>query len=135
MNGLDASLNAWQPRILSILRIVAGLLFMQHGLSKHFAFPIPYPAGKFPMFGQIWFAGAIEIIAGALLVLGLFTRWAAVLCAGLMAFAYFIGHQPRAWLPGANGGNLAILYCFVFLYLFFAGGGAWSADAAMKKKE
>jgi putative oxidoreductase len=134
MNGLDASLNAWQPRILSILRIVAGLLFMQHGLSKHFAFPIPYVGGQFPMFGQIWFAGWIEIIGGLLLVLGLFTRWVAFLCSGLMAFAYFLGHQHRAWFPLANAGNLAILYCFVFFYLFFAGGGPWSVDATRDNK-
>lgn len=122
------SLNAWQPRVLSVLRIVAGLLFMQHGLVKHFAFPMafPNPIGKF---SQLWFAGAIEIVGGALLVLGLFSRWTAFVCSGLMAFAYFIGHQPRALLPIQNAGNLAILYCFVFFYIFVAGPGPWSVDA------
>ena len=133
MSGLDVSLNQWQPRMLSVLRIVAGLLFMQHGLSKHFAFPIPYVGGQFPAFGQIWFAGWIEIIGGALLVLGLFTRWTAFLCSGLMAFAYFLGHQHRGLFPLANAGNLAILYCFVFFYIFFAGPGPWSVDGAREK--
>ena len=114
---------------------MAGLLFMQHGLSKHFAFPIPYPGRQFQMFDQIWFAGWIEIIGGALLVIGLFTRWTAFICSGLMAFAYFMSHQPRAVLPGANGGNLAVLYCFVFFYLFFAGPGPWSVDAARSNKD
>jgi putative oxidoreductase len=134
MNALEATLNEWQPRILSVLRIMAGLLFMQHGLSKHFAFPIPFP-NPLPLYSLLWFAGWIEIIGGFLLVIGLFSRWAAFICSGEMAFAYFIGHQPRALFPHANAGNLAILYCFVFFYLFFAGPGPWSVDAARSANE
>lgn len=133
MNGLIETLNAWQPRILSVLRIVAGLLFLQHGLVKMFSFPMafPNPVGTFSM---LWFAAAIEIIGGPLLAVGLFTRWVAFILAGEMAFAYFIGHSPRALYPIQNGGNLAILYCFVFFYFVFAGPGPWSVDAARSAK-
>ena len=128
MNDLGATLTSWQPRILSVLRIMAGLLLLQFGLAKHFSFPMTWP-GKIEPFSQIWFAGAIELVGGVLLVLGLFTRCAAFVCAGLMAFAYFIGHAPQSFYPIVNGGTLAILFCFVFFYLWFAGGGPWSVDA------
>lgn len=134
MSDLDKTLADWQPRILSVLRIVAGLLFMQHGIVKHFSYPMAYAnAAQLYPGSLIWFAGWIEIVGGLLLVLGLFTRWTAFLCSGLMAFAYFMGHQPRGMLPMQNGGNLAILYCFVFFYIFFAGPGPWSVDAARNK--
>jgi putative oxidoreductase len=133
MNGLGATLASWQPRILSVLRIMAGLLLLQFGLSKHFSFPMTWPS-KIDPFSQIWFAGAIELVGGALLVLGLFTRCAAFVCAGLMAFAYFIGHAPKSFYPIENGGTLAIIFCFVFFYLFFAGGGPWSVDAMRSNK-
>ena len=125
-------LNAWQPRILSILRIVAGLLFLQHGLVKIFSFPMAFPS-PVATFSMLWFAAAIEIVGGILLILGLFSRPVAFILAGEMAFAYFIGHQPRALYPIQNGGNLSILYCFVFFYLFFAGPGPWSIDATRSK--
>jgi putative oxidoreductase len=134
MNGLEATLASWQPRILSVLRIMAGLLLLQFGLAKHFSFPMTWP-NKFEPFSQIWFAGAIELVGGVLLVLGLFTRWTAFVCAGLMAFAYFIGHAPKSFYPVQNGGTLAIIFCFVFFYLFFAGGGPWSVDAAMRSNK
>lgn len=134
MNTLEAMLDEWQPRMLSVLRIMAGLLFLQHGLVKHFSLPMAYAGGAIAPFSQIWLAGAIEVVGGILLVLGLFTRWTAFLCAGLMAFAYFIGHAPKGFFPIQNGGNLAILYCFVFLYLFFAGPGTWSLDAARSRR-
>ncbi|MBM3650981.1 MAG: DoxX family protein [Alphaproteobacteria bacterium] len=128
MNGLNETLTAWQPKILSVLRIVTGLLFLQHGLVKHLAFPGPFSRALAP--GElVWFAGLIEIVGGILITLGLFTRWTAFVCSGLMAFAYFIGHSGRALYPILNGGNLSILYCFVFLYIFFAGPGPWSIDA------
>lgn len=133
MSSLDATLQAWQPRILSVLRIMAGLLFLQHGLVKHFSFPMAFPSAIEP-FSRLWFAGAIEIVGGTLLVLGLFTRWTAFVCSGLMAFAYFLGHAPRAYFPIVNAGNLAILYCFVFFYIFFAGPGPWSIDAMRSAK-
>lgn len=134
MNGLEAMLASWQPRVLSVLRIMAGLLLLQFGLAKHLSFPITWPS-KIEPFSQTWFAGAIELVGGVLLVLGLFTRWTAFVCAGLMAFAYFIGHAPQSFYPIENGGTLAILFCFVFFYLFFAGGGPWSVDAAMRSNK
>ena len=133
MDALYPTLNAWQPRVLSILRIVAGLLFLQHGLVKLFGFPMPFP-NPVGTFSMLWFAAAIEIVGGILLILGIFSRWVAFILAGEMAFAYFIGHQPRAFYPIQNGGNLSILYCFVFLYLMFAGPGPWSIDAQRSKK-
>lgn len=129
MTALFAKLDAFRPQALSILRIVAGLLFLQHGLVKMFGFPMAFPAPVAP-FGMLWFAAAIEIVTGLLLIVGFLTRPAAFLACGLMAFAYFIGHQPRSLFPIQNGGNLAILYCFAFLYLVFAGPGPWSVDAA-----
>lgn len=132
MNGLEAKLAFWQPRTLSVLRIMAGLLLLQYGLAKHFSFPMVWPS-KVEPFSQIWFAGAIELIGGTLLVLGLFTRWTAFVCSGLMAFAYFIGHASKSFYPIVNGGTLAVLFCFVFLYLFFAGAGPWSLDAIIDR--
>jgi putative oxidoreductase len=119
--------------MLSVLRIMAGLLFMQHGLVKMLSFPGPFmrPVATGEL---IWFAALIEIVCGALIVLGLYTRYAAFLSSGLMAFAYFLGHMFAAnskslVFPILNGGNLAILYCFVFLYIASAGPGPWSLDA------
>jgi putative oxidoreductase len=132
MDRLIASLNTWQPQVLSVLRIVSGLLFLQHGLVKHFSFPMAFPR-PIDTLSMLWFAGGIEIIGGTLLIIGLFSRWAAFVCSGLMAFAYFIGHAPRSWSPIQNTGNLAILYCFVFFYIFFAGPGPWSLDAKLTK--
>ena len=128
------TLSAWQPRLLSLLRIMAGLLFLQHGLVKMFAFPGPFMRPV--VTGElIWFAALIEIIGGALLILGLFTRPAAFICSGLMALAYFLGHEFGPASKSAiflilNGGNLAILYSFVFLYIAAAGPGAWSIDGS-----
>ena len=128
----EAFLNQWAPRVLSLLRIVAGLLFLQHGLSKYFAWPANSPA-NFQMMSLIGLAGALEIVGGVLIAAGLFTRQVAFIVSGEMAFAYFMGHFPRSFFPQANGGEAAILFCFVFLYLVFAGPGCWSIDAARKK--
>lgn len=134
---MDA-LVSWQSRLLSVLRIMAGLLFLQHGLMKLFSFPGPFmrPVATGEL---IWFAAVIEVITGLLLVLGLFTRPAALLASGLMAFAYFLGHAfaPNAksvLFPILNGGNLAVLYCFVFLYIAAAGPGPWSLDASQGRE-
>jgi putative oxidoreductase len=128
MNAIEKLLSPWQGPLLSILRIMAGLLFLQHGLMKLFSFPGPFMRAVAT--GElIWFAGLIELIGGAMLVLGIFTRPVALLCSGLMAFAYFMGHAGRGFYPILNGGNLAILYCFVFLYIASAGPGPWSFDA------
>ena len=124
----DAALIPWAPRVLSVLRIVVALLYLQHGLTKFFGFPGSAPASM-PLFPGV-LAGLIEIIGSILLLLGLFTRPAAFIMSGEMAVAYWYAHFPRNPIPYNNGGNLAILYCFVFLYIFFAGPGPWSADAA-----
>ena len=119
----------WAPRVLSIARVVSGLIFMEHGLQKYFNFPPaaqPRPAPE--VFSLYGIAGGLEIVGGILLVFGLFTRPVAFILSGEMAFAYWMSHAPRAMYPLLNGGDAAILYCFFFLYLAFAGGGAWSLD-------
>jgi putative oxidoreductase len=124
-------LSRWQPQMLAVLRIVTGLLFLEHGLSKYLAFPVPFPVHPLPP--MLMAAGAIEIIAGTLVTIGLFTRIAAFVASGEMAFAYFIGHFPKAFWPAANMGENAILLCFIFLYLAVAGAGAWSIDGARRR--
>jgi len=125
-------LSRWQSQILAILRIVVGLLFLEHGLSKFLGFPVPLPMPG-PLPPMLIVAGAIEVVAGTLVTIGLFTRLAAFVASGEMAAAYFIGHFPRGFWPIANMGEAAILFCFVFLYLAAAGPGVWSIDAARMK--
>lgn len=120
------------PYVLSILRIMAALLFMEHGLSKLFGFPSS--AMMPPPFTTEWCAGIIECFGGGLLALGLFSRLVAFIMSGEMAFAYFIGHAPRGFYPYLNHGELAVLYCFVFFYIAFAGGGPLSLDALLWRK-
>jgi putative oxidoreductase len=122
-------LQRWQPQLLAILRIVAGLLFLEHGTSKFFAFPVPFPLPG-PLPTMLLAAGVVELVAGILITLGLFTRLAAFIASGEMAVAYFIGHFPKGFWPVQNMGDAAILFCFVFLYIAAAGPGAWSLDAA-----
>jgi putative oxidoreductase len=117
----------WEPRILSIVRIIVGLLFMEHGLGKLIGFP-PGPPGMQAAFHLLWFASIIETVGGFLLALGLLTRAAAFVMSGEMAVAYFMAHAPRGFYPATNGGDAAILYCLIFFYFFVAGGGAWSLD-------
>ena len=114
----------WSPRMLSVLRIMTGLLFLEHGTQKLFAFPGPGPA----LTPLLVVQSLLELAGGVLIVIGLFTRPVAFILAGDMAVAYFMAHSPRGFFPTLNGGQLAILFCFVFLYLFVAGGGAWSVD-------
>jgi putative oxidoreductase len=125
-------LTRWQPQLLALLRIVAGLLFLEHATQKFFAFPVPCPVHPLPT--MLIAAGTIELVAGLLLALGLFTRLAAFVAAGEMAAAYFIGHFPKGFWPAANMGEAAILYCFIFLYLAAAGAGAWSIDSARERQ-
>ena len=134
MPNLTRLRAAWEPRILSILRIVLGLLYMQHGLFKIFGFPPGQtPAKPYVLMSLVpGLAGLLELIGGALVAIGLFTRIVAFILSGEMAFAYFMAHAPRAFYPYSNGGELAVLYCFAFLYLAFAGGGPWSLDALRK---
>ena len=127
-------LAVWAPRVLSLLRIIAALLFMQHGLMKLFAFPGPQPGVPDPLPAILLAAAWIEVVAGGLIALGLFTRAAAFLCSGMMAVAYFMAHASQGFWPALNGGEPAILFCFIFLYLVFAGPGTWSLDAVVRKK-
>jgi putative oxidoreductase len=128
------NLTAWSPRVLSILRIVTALLFMEHGLMKLFHFPAPQPGAPDPLPPMLVAAAAIEVVGGGLLTLGLFTRLTAFVCSGEMAVAYFIGHAPKGFYPALNMGEAAVLYCFVFFYLVFAGPGWWSLDAQLRKR-
>ena len=119
----------WEPRMFSILRIVVGLLFMEHGLAKVLGFPLQPNHTPYALFSlNPGFQGLLELLGGLLLALGLFTRTVAFILAGDMAVAYFMAHAPRGFFPLLNGGELAIVYCFVFLYLWVAGGGEWSLD-------
>ena len=127
------SLTRWSPQVRSILRIVAALLFMEHGLMKLFHFPAPQPGVPDPLPTLLIAAAAIEVIGGALLTIGLFTRAVAFICSGEMAVAYFKAHAPGSFWPALNGGDAAILFCFVFLYFAFAGPGVWSIDANWRK--
>lgn len=117
----------------ALLRIVTGLLFLWHGASKLFGFPMPVPAEAPPF--VIWVAGPIELVGGALVMIGLYTRWAAFLCSGLMAAAYWMAHGTQSLFPHTNGGELAVLYCFVFLFLAAHGAGVWSVDASRGERE
>jgi putative oxidoreductase len=129
---LEQSVVEYSPYILSILRIVAGLLFFEHGTSRLFGFPSPLATPA--LFSMYWFAGALELIGGALLALGLFTRPVAFVVSGEMAFAYFISHASHGFFPILNRGDGAILYSFVFFYLAFAGAGPLSLDALLRRR-
>ena len=122
------SLSRYSPHLLALLRVFAGLLFLAHGLVKLFGFPAGAQPGQVPLFGLMGAGAIIELVTGTLIVLGLFTRPAAFLAAGQMAVAYWMFHAPSGFYPILNGGELAILYCFVFLYLAAAGPGAFSLD-------
>jgi putative oxidoreductase len=127
-----AALDRLAPYVLSILRIMTALLFLQHGLSKYFGFP--QAMDPFPSFSLVWFAAMIELVGGILVTLGLFTRIAAFIMAGQMAVGYFLFHAPKSFFPIINHGDAAILYCFIFLYLVFAGAGPLSLDALVWKR-
>src|SRR5580698_11585257 len=132
MNSLYTRMETWRPYILSILRIVVGLLFLQHGLSKVFNFPAPSPVGA--LSGLLILAAFLETVGALLFLVGAYTRIVAFILSGEMAFAYFMAHAPRAFYPLVNGGNPAVLFCFIFLYFAFAGGGSWSVDRVVLKQ-
>lgn len=135
------TLNAdspWASRMLSVFRIVAGLMFITFGTMKLFGFPPPAggsgEASPIVLMSQIGIGALLEFVGGILIVLGLFTRPVAFVLAGEMAVAYFQFHHPRAFFPTANNGVSAVMYCFFFLYLVFAGAGAWSLDALVSRR-
>ena len=122
-------LSPWTPQLLSVLRIMSGLLLLQHGTAKYLSFPEGPMNGASPL-TMGGFAGILELVGGVLLVIGLFTRPVAFVLSGMTAVAYFVAHAPQGFFPLLNGGELAALYCFVFLFVAAAGGGAWSVDQA-----
>jgi putative oxidoreductase len=125
--------TVWAPRLLSILRIMTGLLFLQHGTAKLLKIPVVPMFANLSLASPPGIAGVLELVGGVLMILGLFTRSTAFVLSGLMAVAYFMAHAPRGFYPILNAGELAILYCFVFLYFAAAGPGPWSLDAARRK--
>jgi putative oxidoreductase len=129
MTSLYANLEKARPYFLSVLRIVVALLFLEHGLQKYFGFPSAGPSMTPLLYAQ----GVIEIVGGVLLLVGAYTRIVAFVLAGDMAVAYFMAHFPRSFFPAVNGGDAAVLYCFVFLYILSAGGGPWSVDRVLKR--
>jgi putative oxidoreductase len=123
--------QVWSPRLLSVLRIVTALLFMMHGTAKLFQIPHQAMFDNLQLISLMGLQGVLEAGGGLLLLIGLFSRPVAFVLSGDMAVAYFMAHWPKSWLPILNGGDLAVLFCFVFLYLWAAGPGPWSIDARL----
>jgi len=135
MSIFEPARSPWPERMLAILRVVAGLMFLQAGTSKLFGWP-PIPGGLMPEispFSQIWIGAVLELVGGLLIIIGFLTRPTAFILSGEMAVAYFQFHQPSGFWPTTNGGVAAALYCFLFLYFVAAGAGAWSVDAAIAR--
>ena len=132
MSALDSIGSSWAPRLLSVLRIVTAFLYFCHGTQKMFGFPVA-ARGPLDLMSLSGASAVLEVVGGALLMLGLFSRPVAFVLSGHMAFAYLIGHASRGFWPIANGGELAIMFCFTFLYIAAAGPGPWSVDAAMRR--
>lgn len=126
------SLNRYAPHALALLRIVTALTFLTHGTQKLFGFPQPPSWGMPAAFALTWYAAILEVAGGALLAIGLLSRPVAFILSGLMAFAYWIGHAPKGFYPLLNGGEPALLFCFIFFYLFFAGPGSFALDTRAK---
>ena len=129
------ALAGWMPYGLAALRIVSGLLFIEHGTQKLFGFPAPPAHGLSPLLSLTGIAACLEIGGGLLLVLGLRTRLVAFILSGEMAIAYFMVHAPHSFFPILNGGDAAILFCFVFLFFAFSGSGPLSADALLERRK
>jgi putative oxidoreductase len=129
----SSPLQSWAPRALSVLRIVTAFLFMVHGSAKLLHVPHQAMFDNLRLMSQLGAQGVLELVGGGLLVIGLFSRPIAFLLCGDMAVAYFMAHWPKNWLPILNGGELAVMFCFVFLYVWLAGPGPWSVDAAMRR--
>ena len=124
-------MSNYGPQCYALMRMVAGFLFLWHGVQKLFGYPVPMPGGV-PAF-VIYGAGPIELIGGTLIMLGLFTHWVAFITSGQMAVAYWMAHGPKALLPIQNNGELAVLFCFVFLFMSTRSSGIWSLDALISK--
>jgi putative oxidoreductase len=129
---MDSFCQTWSPRVLSVLRIMTALLLLQHGTAKYLGFPHVADFANLQFLSLLGASGALELVGGVLMLIGLFTRPVAFILSGFMAVAYFMAHAPQGFYPMLNQGELAVLYCFVFLYLSVAGGGAWSLDAARR---
>jgi putative oxidoreductase len=130
---MDSFCQTWSPRVLSVLRIMTALLLLQHGTAKYLGFPHVADFANLQFLSLLGASGVLELVGGVLMLIGLFTRPVAFILSGFMAVAYFLAHASQGFYPMLNQGELAVLYCFVFLYLSVAGGGAWSADAARGK--
>lgn len=130
---MDSFCQTWSPRVLSVLRIMTALLFLQHGTAKYLGFPHVAAFDDLQFLSLLGASGVLELVGGVLMLIGLFTRPVAFILSGFMAVAYFLAHASQGFYPLLNQGELAVLYCFVFLYLSVAGGGAWSLDAARGK--
>ena len=128
----EATCKAWTPRILGVLRIVTGFLFLQHGTAKLLGFPHIAMFDGLQLVSLLGLAGILELVGGSLILIGLFTRPVAFILSGEMAVAYFMAHAPHGFLPILNQGELAVVYCFVFLYLSVSGAGAFGLDAMRK---
>lgn len=132
---IDTKLTQFAPVVLSIFRIVFGLLFTLHGTQKLLGFPTATESGTVPMgTWPYWYAGVIELVLGLLILTGLFTRIAAFVASGEMAYAYFSAHQPTAFWPIDNGGEPAVLFCFGFFLLVFVGGGSIALDSVIRRR-
>ena len=131
---MNSFFETWAPRVLSVFRIILGLLFTEHGTAKLLHFPEVASFDSLQLFSLIGLSSVLELVGGILLLLGLFTRATAFVLSGEMAVAYFMVHAPRGFFPLLNQGEAAIFYCFAFLYLSVAGGGAWSLDDARHKR-
>ena len=134
MGIFDSMGPVWRERMLSVLRIVSAFVFMLHGTQKLFAFPVSEPRDPVELASLMGVAGILEFVGGLLLLIGLFTRPVAFILAGEMAVAYFMAHFAQSIWPVLNGGEPAVLYCFIFLYLVVAGAGAWSVDAVLRER-
>lgn len=135
MSIYSPSHSPWTARMLSVLRIVTGLVFLTTGTMKLFGWPgSAAPTPPLPILSEVWIAGVLEVFGGSAIVLGLFTRPVAFVLAGEMAVAYFQFHFPRSFYPTVNKGQSAVLDCFIFLYLMFAGAGPWSVDALLARR-
>jgi putative oxidoreductase len=133
MANLDSFYSAWTPRLLSVLRIITGFLFIAHGTQKLFNSPASPQNAAAPLMSFMGLTGILEFVGGLLILFGLFTRPTAFILSGMMAVAYFMAHAPGGFLPIVNKGELAVLYCFVFLFLAVSGGGEWSLDSLLRR--